>query len=857
MIPIRMRVRNFLSYGDTPAELDYGPFDIACVTGDNGHGKSAMVVDAVTCALWGQARGTDARGAGLDDLIRLGAEEMELEFVFEMGGQVYRVLRKRLRNRQSVLEFQARSGSAWRPLTAERIQDTQERINRVLGIDYVTFVHSAFVLQGRADAFTLARPGERKEILAEVLGLKEYERREALARERVRAATAGAERLDRELADMDGELEGLPAAREELAALDGLHGETAAALATVRREREELEGRHRRLEAVRAEDAEVRRRLGEGERAVAELKAQVGRVEERRRTNLAVVAEREAIGTGYAAWQAVRDLCESLVASAQAHARVAPEVARAGEAVAAEERRLRAEIERLRREREEARARAGRLDEALRRVGEHGRQLERFHGLRVLQTETEAGLKRLADDIGGLRAAIRSNEGERERLRERYRQLKGVDGPAGCPVCGSPLDQVRRDELLREVEAEGREVARALRELEKLLQAGTAEAAEFEKRLAGLRSELAGEAGVVAALANAERDAAEARAGQESGDCLEREIAALEERFCRGEFAVEERQRLASAREALAALGYEPVAHQEAVAREQSLRPLAERRQVLRQAEQALAQDDEFVAGCRERLAALEETAAADGERLATLQGEITVLESCLDSLAGIQSRQQELELRERGLFGRRASAQVRLDRLTNLLARREERRRERAGMLKERSYWTELAEAYGKKGIQALIIENAIPELEREANDLLARWTEGRLSVRLLTQGTTRGGSVFETLDIVIADEMGTRRYELFSGGEKFRVDLALRIGLSKLLARRAGASLRLLVVDEGFGTQDAAAIEKLIVALNDLRGEFDKILVITHRPELKESFPVHIEVVKTHEGSQIRVAG
>ena len=99
-------------------------------------------------------------------------------------------------------------------------------------------------------------------------------------------------------------------------------------------------------------------------------------------------------------------------------------------------------------------------------------------------------------------------------------------------------------------------------------------------------------------------------------------------------------------------------------------------------------------------------------------------------------------------------------------------------------------------------------------------------------------------------------RAYELFSGGEAFRINFALRVALSKLLARRAGASLQTLVIDEGFGTQDAQGRERLIEAINSIQNDFEKVLVITHIEELKEAFPTHIEVFRTPAGSQIRVS-
>ena len=159
---------------------------------------------------------------------------------------------------------------------------------------------------------------------------------------------------------------------------------------------------------------------------------------------------------------------------------------------------------------------------------------------------------------------------------------------------------------------------------------------------------------------------------------------------------------------------------------------------------------------------------------------------------------------------------------------------------------------AFGKGGIQALLIEQALPELEDQANDILGRVTDHRMSLKLETQRERRGGGdPRETLDIKISDELGTRSYEMYSGGEAFRINFALRIALSKLLAHRSGAPLPTLFIDEGFGTQDAAGLERLVEAINAIQDDFQKIIVITHIEELKEAFPVRIEVTKTIEGS------
>ncbi|KPK92382.1 MAG: hypothetical protein AMJ88_11155 [Anaerolineae bacterium SM23_ 63] len=176
----------------------------------------------------------------------------------------------------------------------------------------------------------------------------------------------------------------------------------------------------------------------------------------------------------------------------------------------------------------------------------------------------------------------------------------------------------------------------------------------------------------------------------------------------------------------------------------------------------------------------------------------------------------------------------------------------ERERLANDLGLYEDLREAFGKRGVPAMIIETAVPELERSSNELLGRMTDGRMHVRIETQREIKTGEVREALDIIISDELGSRPYELYSGGESFRINFAIRIALSRLLARRAGAQLRTLFIDEGFGTQDARGREHLVAAINTIQDDFDRILVITHIDELKEAFPARIEVSKTPQGSQ-----
>jgi DNA repair protein SbcC/Rad50 len=74
-------------------------------------------------------------------------------------------------------------------------------------------------------------------------------------------------------------------------------------------------------------------------------------------------------------------------------------------------------------------------------------------------------------------------------------------------------------------------------------------------------------------------------------------------------------------------------------------------------------------------------------------------------------------------------------------------------------------------------------------------------------------------------------------------------------VLAQRAGARLQMLIVDEGFGTQDEAGRLRLVEAINEIRTDFAKILIITHVEELKHAFPTRIEVEKGPQGSTLSI--
>lgn len=852
MIPLRLRLHNFMCYRD-PEPLDFSGLHLACLSGDNGHGKSALL-DAMTWALWGQARVNQA-----DDLITLGETEMWVEFEFALGGHRYRVYRARERRGKggkSVLELHVQEPSgAWRVLTEPTIRETEQRIVSLLRMDYDTFISSAYLKQGRADEFTLRSPAERKEILMEILGLSRYETYEKRAKERARSYKEEADRLEAQIAAIDEELahEGQYESEVQTAQAQVIEcSDRRRAAEDAHRERD---AERQRLEAQQQRFQDTQRQIAHHEQELARIEQSLQRTVERLTADAALLAEEAAIEAGYAALRRARE-------AEQAHS------ARLARQVALERARVQA-AEKVRQERQQLEVEVGKLEEKLAHlqgVAEQASSLaERLAQAQaaLAQLEVEkaqlddlaAQLQALREENARLRAHSDALHKEGEELGKRIARLEGLG--AVCPTCNRPLDLSERDrvvsefrEQLEQKRAQYRTNQARLRELEQQINALEGQRRDLEASLHKRRGQAQREA------ARLESQLAEAqRAGEEIG-AVQGRLTALRTRLTTDDYAAEARAALARIEAELAAVGYDEEAHQAARQEILANEPFEERYRQLQFARERRADLEAQVEDLQARRQDRQQALADLRSQADALQQELGRLPQVERELAGLKAQLHRLVAEEQRARERLGAARQRLDACRAQRRRREELDRQREQLRQQQALYEELQVAFSKRGLPAMIIETAIPEIEVEANRLLQRMTDGRMALRLETQRETRTtGEPRETLEIVLSDELGSRDYQLFSGGEAFRANIALRIALSKLLARRAGAALQTLIIDEGFGTQDAQGRERLVQAITSIQDDFERVLVITHIEELKDQFPARIEVVKTEAGSQIRV--
>jgi exonuclease SbcC len=863
MIPLHLTLSGFLSYADR-VELDFSGFDLACIAGSNGAGKSS-ILDAITWSLFGQARKRD------DSLINSRGDLAEVSLIFSYEGNLYRVLRTKPRGKTSQLEFHIlskdpghpgedldwRTGS-WKPLTERTLRDTEARIQETLRLDYETFVNASFFLQGKADQFTQQRPGDRKRILTSILGLEIWEvyrqragdQRRAIEND-IQALEGRMQEINAELSEETSRVERLQQLEAELKKLSETRSGQEATLENIRQITATLNEQERLVEILaRQYDEAVRSLEAEKDRFAA-------RVEDRGSFN-DLLSRSQSIEAAHSAWLEARASLERWDEVAarfqeQEVRRQEPlaeiRAARATllqEAQGLEDKlaEVRVEQEQLPLLEEKYSNLEGNLKDAEHRLARRNRLQAELQSAQKDQAEVHAENPRLKSDM--------------DQLKERIDQLTAAEG-ADCPVCGQPLSQADRHILIETLNAEGTEMGDKFRANQELLKQNDQRVGDLEEQIKSLSSadqELR-QVEVTRAQISTKVDQLNANIIRWEAEYAPR-LAVIKAQISGEDFAPEARQRLAEIDAELKSIGYDAAAHDavrkaetEGRSSDQELLALEKARSTIQPLEREIAELEKQILDSEADLLRKQEQHITASEALLSARERAPDQRAAEDALLNLQERENQVRLE----VGAAKQKVLVLADLKTRYAALESERNQHASQV---ANFKQLERAFSKDGVPALLIEQALPQIETKANEILERLTRGDMSIRFITQTAykdTKRPDLRETLDIQISDSAGVRDYEMFSGGEAFRINFAIRLALSEVLAQRAGARLQLLVIDEGFGSQDAQGRQRLIEAISLVRQDFAKILIITHIEELKERFPNRIEVEKTASGSSLRV--
>jgi DNA repair protein SbcC/Rad50 len=850
VIPVKLVLEDFLSFA-SPEPIDFTTFDVACLTGNNGAGKSSLL-DGLTFALFGAARGCEG-GQNQDRLIRDGADETHVEFTFLLGGSTYRITRHRTRAGKGEIHFVVGDGENWKNIAGETLRATEAKIASVLRMDYRTFTASAFFVQGRSEDF-LSRmsPNERKEVFARLLDLGVYDDLEEAARTKARDA-------ERHRKEVHGRIEQLEASLPDL---DAISSDIAGA-------RKKSEQVTMDIERKNVEVSEARAVVAGLERDEAVLAAE--------RATLATLSKDAAAAREFVASK-TRDLelLDTLLARADEAKQAVDEAAtlREAESGAQKQQQAAAALD-VRRAalvatiEGERRALEDRRTETARTIAKGDAELKELAG--VVRTIAEIderleGIASSADAVDEVRAQLQHHEIAGARLQEQQTALSEklttatealqVLGSGGgeCPVCGSALDAAHRAQAKKRLQAEIKTSSAAVQTARAGIETEKKEAKRLREDLRRLEAAVVEREKLVATREGLSVKVERRRTLEEELNELRTAVAEIETALRDELFATELRTEAASLELKIGEI-YDEQAHSRIRARLVELEPYAALAGRIEEAQKQRAPLAAEIEGAHVRVGELDGAVAEREAVVERLTSQISALEDARSAVAEAESMVDGLQTAMAGLVAEIARLEERDAAARRTASEIDASRTEERSAATEHRRYRRLVEAFGRGGIPDLIIDNALPELEDDANQILGRLSDHEMSVHFVLQRDTKSGKAKDTFEALVHHDGGVRDFAMFSGGEAFRVAFAVRLAMSKLLVRRSGARLETLVIDEGFGTQDPEGRQRLIEAINLARAEFGKVLVITHLDDLKDQFGTQIAVTKGPEGSVLQV--
>ena len=811
MVPNKLTIENFKSYGSSSNSLDLYGVHIVCVSGPNGHGKSSLL-DAICWSIWG-----DEVHRPQDELVKHGENDMRVELEFfsdgyfqkKEGRNLYKVIRrfsKRKGSRSGATSLElyvAETGDVnseldFQVLTGNTIRDTQSSILKLVGMDYRTFINSAFLLQGRSDEFTNSTPALRQRTLGEILQLDYFDKLQELAREKVRELRSEKTTLELQVSTLQEQLSRF---NEEEVELNSLSSELIQVEKAILEIQPLLENRKQDYLLIEEIENKTSNLLIDKKTLVDDLNLfnnQLITLQKKISDYQNILDTKEVIHKNFLEINRIRNKLQ------QNNNLIGP---------------YSSLIERKKS-----------LNNALVRFNEIMKHIEELQQNLISTQKLLDDLQNKKEELNLLQLQIQEKNTHNSNLKNQMDDLKEKillieDSDQNCPLCGTELLHDRREHVKEEFDKNGKALADAFRTNITII-------SELEvKKISVLDYINQNDNNINNEFIKLNSQIAAYKQEKNSLDNSQIHLNEIEKN--------------------IQELGFDPVENK---LLEEKLIQIHSFEDLYNQ----LSLAEKEIPEIENRITDIQKIILSRNTNIKKIDNELNDFSIKKKSAPEIKSEVEKLQNEFDNLLNQKIEKNARklsIERQFEVYSNQKIELVQYENQLLEinNNYtrYDELSTYLGRTGVQALLIEASIPEIEKDANYLLEKMTNGEMFINLETQKQTQKGDTAETLEINVSDSRGMRSYETFSGGESFRINLALRIALSKLLARRSGSPLPTIFIDEGFGTQDNVGRERIIEVINQISSDFERVVVITHIEEIKEAFPVRIEVIKTESGS------
>ncbi|MGI9089963.1 MAG: AAA family ATPase [Gemmatimonadaceae bacterium] len=772
----RLKLVNFRQHARTEVAFSRG---VTAIIGENGSGKTT-ILEAIAWALYGQPAIRGQR----DGIRFMGAGSrapVEVELEFELGGHRYRITR----GLTTAAVYLDGSDVA----VANSISGVNDLLTRRLGMSRAEFFNTYFT--GQKDLAVMAAMGttERAQFLSRVLGYERLRAAQDIAREKRRLIGAEIVGLRSGMADPEAIANAVNEFETRLSAAIGASNEAgtrhAVALAELRR--------------VAPAWEQAQRQREQWQRLLADITIVEREVTVLARDGDRVAVEIAALATVHDELATLRTSVAPLAAYREESAQLDEVFRQQGRRVALteNERSLAEELVRLR-ERLARIDTAPALEEEL-TVQLEGQRAELDEAARVLDARRTEWVRDRQEAETKLQE-LRRQYADAKQQRDAVMEL-GAEGI--CPTCSRVLGASYKavvdhvTELLETLQVDGqyyRDRGDQLSStpadiviLEETRRSANISVTQLERKLAKVQA-------AVQELPSARREITTKEMRREE---IQREIAGISE-----EYNADRHRHVRAEVDRLTPLHLRVARLEAAVERA----PAAQKEQA--------------------RIAAELVTVTARRDKLrgegATQEFSEAAYETTRADFNRASEAVRTTELTVVGAQGEVRAAQQSLD--AAHAARREheriaERLQQRNG---ERLAHDELDRAFQE--LRTDLNDALRPELSEVASSFLSSLTDGRYSQLELD----------DKYDVVILED-GVAK-PVISGGEEDIANLVLRLAISQMIADRSGQPFSLLVLDEVFGSLDAARRDSVLELLHRLEDRFEQVILITHIETVRE---------------------
>lgn len=862
-IPKEISVKNYRNYVEQ--SFSFEDIRFCTINGQNGAGKSSLFMDAIMDCLFEEPREGDLTGwIRSDEKARSGS----ISFTFSLGENTFRVVRTRAKSGKGTLNLSQLINGEWEDRSKEKYKDTQNEIEKVLGMDSLTFKACVLIMQDQYGLFLEAGKEERVGVLSNLLGLGIYSVMEDLAKDNLSV-------LRRDIAAKKNTVN----IHEQT--ING-YGDPLAEKTIVENSISAHQDRINELTKERDEKSVILNMQNEAEERRKKVQTSIVSLESKVsecQTNIAALSS--TITTCDTTLQSESDTLQKveeynalvekdkgLSEKAAVHASKVDELNRLRVQIADETASIskhEADLDQKNRELSSLQDNAN--DYVIRtNAAEYMSQdkllnveYEKERDYRAKELEKQKVSNSIAELQNLFSVSKKGLERDEENHRRKAQLLDSVQcvdiENANCGFLADALASKKKldeyPDMLKKLEEDYQAKVKPLEDhLEKLdseLQGigfNPENIAKIKTRIEELRP-------YVDQLEELNQRESRIELVKASIEHIQSNIAEAQKRLSTVKIKAQEIE------EILPEYTDAVTAHRETLAEINRLKAyvdLAGTYPVVRERKaNAEQQKADYSIRLTELLRELED-AKAELEKTGGATLDITSLQMQIDSMNSqikqhtdiMNSHQQEL-----------GGLNQKIEEIKRLKLAVSELQTSISGVSAEISKYDLLKSAFSQDGIPHQIIRSLVPKLTEVSSSILGQMTGGKMGIEFQTEKTIKSNTNKEvvTLDILI-EEYGksTLPYLSKSGGEKVKASLSVILALAEIKASSAGIQMGMLFIDEP-PFLDADGIQAYCDALETIQYRYPtlKIMAITHDPTMKARFPQSLDVIKTEDGSKV----